>query len=176
MPVKYINDYLDKTLYTKSADKILKEQAEYLKELIIKYLKEYRDNITPKMYRRTGSLEKSIEVSSTIKFVNGKMTAYVFFNEKALHRSGYGIWAVKDGRGKYDDDIQDFNSKKSVNTAYLIDRGYSVKKPVWFRELENFGQREGSFFVEKAIAEFNRTNKYGIVIDISKDILTKREW
>lgn len=176
MAIKYINDYLDKTSYSKITDKILKEQADYLKELIIKHLKDYRFGLTPKMYRRTSSLEDSVEVSGTIRYVNGQLSAYVYFNEKALHRSGYGIWAVKDGREKYDDDIQNFSSKKSVNTAYLIDRGYSVKKPVWFRDYENFGQREGAFFVEKAIAEFNKTNKYGIVIDIGKDILTRREW
>lgn len=176
MAIKYINDYLDKTSYSKSVDKILKEQADYLKELVIKHLRDYRDGLPPKKYRRTGSLEKSVKVSTTIKYINGKMAAYVFFNEKALHRSGFGVWSVKKGRGKYDDDIQNFGSQKSVNTAHLLDRGYSVKKPVWFRDYENFGQREGGYFVEKAISEFNKTNKYGIVIDIDKDILTRREW
>lgn len=174
--LKYINDYLGKNVYTKQIDKALKEQAVYLQELIIKHLKDYRHNFHPKVYKRTGSLEESVEVSSTLKYTNGKISAYVYFNEKALHRSGFGVWAVKDGHGKYDDDIQSFENKKSVNTAYLIDRGYTVKKPVWFQTYENFGYRDGAYFVENAIDEFNKTNKLGIIIDKNSDILTRREW
>lgn len=180
--MRYINDIIDKgnvgvfkNSKGQSIEKMLLEQAKYLQQLINEYLKEYRRTFTPKIYRRTNSLEKSVVVSSKVKYVNGKLTAYVYFNEKALHRSGFGVWAVKKGRGKYDDDIQDFENPKSVNTALLINNGYTVTKPVWFADIPNFGIRKGNQFVEKAVNEFNKTNSMGIYIGKS-DIIKVREW
>lgn len=169
--MKYINDIIaDGSVYRnlkngkgKSLDRLLREQAAYLRELIGKYLREYRKVFSPKKYRRTGDLENSVAVSD-VKYIDGIPTIYVYFDEKAVHRSGFGAWAVKDGRGKYDDDVQTFDDDDGVNTAILINQGYVVSKPVWFREYENFGYRGGNGFVDKAIMEFNRTNSLGIVV------------
>lgn len=180
--MRYINDIIGKgnigvfkNEKGQSIKQMLLEQAKYLQELINKSLKDYRRNFNPEKYKRTGSLENSVVVSSKVKIVNGKLTAYVYFNEKALHRSGFGVWSVKKGRGKYDDDIQDFENPKSVNTALLINNGYTVTKPVWFADIPNFGIRKGNQFVEKAVDEFNKTNSMGIYIDKS-DIIKVREW
>lgn len=169
--MRYINDIVaNGNIYKglkngkgKTLEQLLQEQAVYLQELIYYYMREYRKAFTPKKYKRTGDLEKSVSVSS-VKYVGGIPTIYVYFNENALHRSGFGAWAVKDGRGKYDDDIQNFDSKDSVNVAILINQGYVVQKPVWFQEYENFGYRGGNGFVDKAVEEFNRANTLGIVV------------
>ena len=174
--MEYINDSMGKNIRKKSIEKQLMEQASYLQKLIVKHMTEYRGSFNPKVYKRNGSLMNSVSVSSKIKYENGMATVYVYFNENALHRSGYGVWAVRDGRGKYDDDIQNFSSKKSANTALLLNYGYTVKKPVWFAEKENLGYRAGAYFVEKAIEEFNATNPIGIKIDNKRDILQYREW
>lgn len=180
--MRYINDIIGKgnvggfqNANGKSVEKMLLEQAKYLQQLINKSLKDYRRNFTPIEYKRTGSLENSVAVSSNVRYVNGKLTAYVYFNENALHRSGFGVWAVKKGRGKFDNDLQDFDNPKSVNTALLINNGYNVTKPVWFADKPNFGIRKGNYFVEKAVEEFNKTNSMRIYIDKS-DIINIREW
>lgn len=178
--MRYINDVIDISAFKNSKGQTVKqallEQARYLKQLIEDNIKAYRNSYTPFQYRRTGQLENSLSVSADIKFNKGVYTAYVYFNENALHRSGFGVWAIKKFRGAYDDDIRAFNNPLSVNTAYLINYGYTVKKPVWFADIENFGKREGEYFVELAIDEFNKTNSMGIYIDKTSDIITVREW
>ena len=169
--MKYINDIIANGSVYKSLknskgqtlNQILEQQARYLQELINHFLREYRKMFRPKKYARTGSLENSVSVSE-VKYVGGIPTIYVYFNENAVHRSGFGAWAVNDGRGKYDDDNQNFDSDDTVNTAILINEGYTVKKPVWFQSYENFGYRGGNGFVDKAIAEFNKTNSLGVVV------------
>ncbi len=169
--LKYINDITaNRGVYKnlknskgQTLDQLLKQQARYLQELINIQIREYRKVFKPKTYKRTGNLENSVSVSD-VKYVNGIPTVYVYFNENAVHRSGFGVWAVKDGRGKYDDDNHNFDSDDTVNTAILINEGYSVKKPVWFAGYENFGFRAGKGFVDKAIAEFNRINSLGITV------------
>lgn len=180
--MKYINDIIKsgntksiKISNGKTLEQLLIDQAVYLQELIKKYLRDYRKAFKPKCYHRTGELEKSIKVS-VVKNAGSVYTVYVYFDENAAHRSGFGVWAVKDGRGKYDDDIHDFNSENAANTAILVNDGYTVQKPVWFKEYANFGYREGAHFVEKAIAEFNTTNSLGIRVDASDIIKGIREW
>lgn len=164
----------------KTIDQLLLEQANYLKSLILKNLRDYRKAFKPKRYRRGvhSKLEDSVEVSSKVKCVNGMYVAYVYFNEKANHRSGYGVWSVRDGRGKYDDDIQNADSDKNVNVAELINDGYAVNTPVWFKDIPNFGFRGGNGFIDRAVMEFNTTNSLGIVITLKDIIQGKgvREW
>ncbi|MCM1167420.1 MAG: hypothetical protein NC401_15545 [Ruminococcus sp.] len=183
----YINDIIKsgnigklKTAKGKTIDQLLLEQADYLKVLILKHMRDYRKAFKPKRYRRgvNSRLEDSVDVSSKVKCVNGVYVAYVYFNEKANHRSGYGAWAVKDGHGKYDDDIQNADSDKNVNVAALINDGYVVNTPTWFMYLPNFGFRGGNGFIDRAVMEFNATNPLGIVITL-KDIIRgkgAREW
>lgn len=183
--LQYINDIIKsgnvsklRNSKGKTLEQLLTEQAEYLKELIIKNIHDYRRAYKPARYQRKNNLENSVEVSSRIKCVGGVYMAYVYFNEKAVHRSGYGVWRINGSRNKFGNDDNDFDSDESVNVAYLIDRGYIVQQPVWFKDFENFGHREGNGFVEKAIAEFNRTNSLGIFITAS-DVIERgapKEW
>lgn len=183
--MRYINDIIKsgnvkslKTNKGKTLEQLLLEQAQYLKELILKNLADYRRAFKPQRYRRTGGLERSMQVSASVKCVGGVYTAYVYFDENALHRSGFGAWAVKDERGKYDDDVREFDRNDAVNTAVLINQGYVVYKPVWFRDYPNFGYRGGNGFVDRAIMEFNATNSLGITLDW-RDVIQGngvREW
>ena len=147
-------------------------QSAYLKRLIDKHLRDYRRSLTPAEYVRMGNLEKSVSVSN-IKCENNKYTVYVYFNENAVHRSGYVVWGID--AGKYDDDVQSFDSDESVNVALLINDGYEVKEPVWFREIKNFGIRKGNHFIDEAVKEFNRTNTLGIKL-VGKYITNDRKW
>lgn len=166
-----VNDIVKKTDVRKlklnngmTVEQTLLYEANRLKSLIEKYLKEYRKVFKPQMYSRTGKLEKSVKVSSTIETINGKLTVLVYFDENSTRRSGFGVWNNKDGRGKYDDP-QGYEDDDIVDLVPLINEGYVVYKPVWFQDYENFGFRGGSGFLDKAIMEFNATNTLGIVLD-----------
>lgn len=150
----------------------LLNQANLLRDLIRKHLVEYRRSFAPKKYVRTGNLENSVVVDSAVKVVRNRLQVLVSFDESANHRAGFGVWAVKDGRGKYEDDETSFDSGGNVNTALLLDEGYRVKKPVWFRDIKNFGYRKGAKFIEKAISEFNKINSMGLIVD-KNDIIIK---
>lgn len=156
----------------KTIEQNLLEQANLLRELIRKHLVDYRRSFSPSEYVRSGDLENSIVTDSTVQIVGNQLKVFVHFDENANHRSGFGVWSVSDGRGKYDDDDTNYESGSNVNTALLLDRGYKVRKPVWFKDIENFGHREGAKFVEKAINEFNKVNSMGITLSNS-DIIIK---
>ncbi len=161
----------------KSLSRAIAEQADLLRSLVEKYLREYLDNTHNARYCRTRDLSRSVKVESDITMENGRAVCKVYFDENANHRTGFGVWRVVDGHGKYDDDVKAFSAKegntRSVNTAYLLNYGYSVTKPVWFKDIPKFGQREGAHFVEDAINEFNAVNSLGIVLDPNKAIIKK---
>lgn len=156
----------------KTIEQNLLEQANLLRELIRKHLVDYRRSFFPSEYVRRGDLENSIVAESTVQIVGNQLKVFVHFDENANHRSGFGVWSVSDGRGKYDDDDTNYESGSNVNTALLLDRGYKVRKPVWFKDIDNFGYREGAKFVEKAISEFNKVNSMEIILSNS-DIIIK---
>lgn len=56
------------------------------------------------------------------------------------------------------------SNKKYANVFWLINDGYSVKKNVWFKHINNFGQRATQHYVERGIKEFNSINSYGMKI------------
>ncbi|MBD5128661.1 MAG: hypothetical protein HDT43_01865 [Ruminococcaceae bacterium] len=155
----------------KTLEQNLLDQATLLKELIQKHLKDYLRSHHPNRYIRSGGLENSVVVENSVRVVGDRLQVLVSFNESANHRSGYGVWSIKDGRGKYDDDDGSFSSGGNVNTALLLNNGYKVTKPVWFADVPNFGYREGAEFVQKAIAEFNRINPMGLILSDSDIII-----
>lgn len=108
----------------------------------------------PSMYIRTGSLQNSIKVDlDIINVYDNVFQMAVAFDESGYHESGDGI------------DGWDGNGQK-VNTAYLFNYGYIVKKDVWFKKIKNFGWRSPARFIEDGIEEFNKNNLLGIVIEI----------
>lgn len=113
----------------------------------------YRYGGTKHTYERTGALEDSLKVDDilNIRIVGNTIEIDVFFDDGAIHKSGDGI---KGWSGNGDE----------VNTAYLINYGYEVKKDVWFKDIPYFGYRSPANFVEDGIADFNATNTLGIKI------------
>lgn len=156
----------------RTVEQNLLEQANLLRELIQKHLREYQKLFPPSSYVRTGNLENSVVVDSKVQVVGDQLQVFVSFDESANHRSGFGVWSTRDGRGKYEDDGNSFDSGDNVNTALLLNEGYKVKKPVWFKDIENFGYRKGAKFIEKAILEFNKVNSMGLFLD-KNDIIIK---
>ena len=137
----------------KTLEQNLYTEAQRLKDCIQNRLDIYLASNPPAMYERTDGLENSLKVDDflSIKVVGNTIQINVFFNEGAIHQSGDGIngW-----NGNVD----------KVNVAYLLNYGYKVKKDVWFKDIENFGYREGGHFVEDGIDDFNVTNTLGIKI------------
>lgn len=135
----------------------LKDEADRLRDCIQDKLERYLAENPPSIYNRTGGLESSLQVEdfADIKIIGNNLSINLWFDENANHQSGDGIegW---DGNGE------------TVNTAYLLNYGYTVRKDVWFRDYENFGWRKAGNFIEDGIAEFNKTNILGIKIDVIK--------
>lgn len=158
----------------KTIEKQLKQAAEYLKELIKKHLQDYYNANPNKRYKRTGRLMDSVVADGVVSVemtpTGSTFCTYVRFDENALHRSGFGVWRDPAGGGKYDEDKYSFEDDV-MNVALGVNYGYTVQSPVWFRDYEKFGQREGAYFVERAIDEFNSNNTFGMFIDKNTDII-----
>ena len=153
----------------------LKKAAMDLKNLIEKYMRDYFTTHRSAEYIRTHNLEKSVDISNTVivepTLQGANFCIYVYFNEKALHRSGFGVWGDSSKNyGKYQEGSYGFGDDV-MNTAIAVDQGYTVQSPVWFKDIPRFGKRKGAKFVEKAIDDFNSQNKYGIFIDKVNDVI-----
>ncbi len=146
-----------KTSNGQSLDELLYIEAQRLKDCIQYRLDNYLASYSPVMYKRTGGLQSSLKVDSflNVKIVGNGLEIRLFFDENANHMSGDGIvgW---DGSGE------------EVNTAYLLNYGYRVKKDVWFKNIENFGYREAGCFVEDGVDDYNRVNPLGIKVTIKQ--------
>lgn len=142
----------------KTLEENLYSEANRLRDCIQNRLNLYLASNSPSVYRRSGGLKGSLKIDDILKIriVGNSLEVDLFFDEGAVHQSGDGIngW--------------NGNSDK-VNTAYLLDYGYRVKKDVWFKNIENFGWRTGGKFVEKGIADFNAANSMGIKVTVNKN-------
>lgn len=131
----------------------------YLKRCILNQMeKAFVKN--PKVYKRTGNLKKSLKVDdiASIKVTDGKLQIRLYFDENAWHKSGNQIKGWNgDGR--------------DINMAYYLNYGYKTKKDVWFKNIEDFGYRKETLYIEKGIDIFNATNKWNMFIDKEKDII-----
>lgn len=131
----------------------------YLKKCILNQMKKtLLDN--PKVYKRTGNLEKSLQIDNimNIKVIDNRLQIRLYFDEKAWHKSGNQIKGWNgDGR--------------EINVAYYLNYGYKTKKDVWFKNIRNFGYRKETLYIEKGIDVFNATNKWNMFIDKEKDII-----
>lgn len=139
----------------KTLEENLYIEAERLRSCIQARLDLYLASYKVETYERTGGLSRSLKVDDfmNIKVNGNSLEISLFFDENALHQSGDGILGW-DGNGE------------TVNTAFLLNYGYNVKKDVWFKKIENFGWRTGGNFIEDGIDDFNNTNPMGIKVNI----------
>lgn len=132
---------------------ILKGEADRLRDCIQHRLDVYLTSYTPKVYKRTHFLERSLRVDDIMNIYAVGKTLWidVYFDDSGYHKSGDGIkgWS---GNGE------------TVNTALLLNYGYRVKADVWFRDKEYFGWRRGGYFIEDGISDFLQNNPYGIIV------------
>jgi uncharacterized secreted protein with C-terminal beta-propeller domain len=145
----------------KSYAQVLKEEVVRLRNCIQNRLDEYMYSHPAKIYERTGRFQSSLRVEDfvDIKVVGTVIILNVYFDESGYHRSGDGLY------GWNSSDWQ--SNGETVNTAYLLNYGYQVKQNVWFKDIKNFGYREGAYFIENGIADFQLNNPYGIRIKIN---------
>ena len=141
----------------KTYEQVMREEVNRLYKCIQNRLDEYMLSYNPKLYQRTGALQDSLKVDDILNLkVTGKtMSLDIYFDDSGYHQSGDGIkgW---DGNGD------------TVNTAYLLNYGYEVKKDVWFKDIPYFGYRPAGHFIEDGIADFEKNNPYGIKIKVHK--------
>lgn len=137
----------------KTLSKTLYDEAQRLRDCIQKRIEEYRDEYSPVLYRRTDRFLEALQVEDIANiYVKGNSICIDLFfdNDKVMRKSGFGVW--------------DSDSTDEVNIAYLLNYGYEVKKDVWFKELHDFGYREGYHFVEDGISDFLQTTDLPIKI------------
>jgi hypothetical protein len=141
----------------------LQDEAERLRTCIQKRLEEYLDSHLPIEYDRTGGLRNSLQVDDflNVRVVGNGLEIDLFFDDGAIHPSGDGIRTTVGTEWQ--------GNGEEVNTAFLLNYGYEVKKDVWFKNIKNFGYREGAGFVEDGIADFNATNTLGIKITVKSN-------
>lgn len=131
------------------AEKILKEQSEFLAKCIRECIKGYYETYSPKFIGRytgrTYGLQNSISVSPEIDSNGNKYTGYLEFNEN----TSYGTSL--------------FGGSAGYKPA-LIDSGWRVSSDVWFKNIEHFGYYDGYGFIQKGIDMFNQNNPYKLKI------------
>lgn len=129
--------------------------AKQLKECIYERLSEYYYSYSPSNYSRSYSLLNSLEADNFVTVKGSTLIINVSFNDKANHPSGYGVWA-------------DYGST-NVNTAYLMNYGYTVNKPVWFKDIHHFGHKDPAHFIENGVRDFlDYYNRYNLSVEIHK--------
>lgn len=147
--IKYPNSNL-------TYEQILKNETKRFKDILQDCIDDYYNSYMPVVYKRGaygGNLREALTVDNVCKISsNGKtLTCSVLVDEDAIHES------ILDG--------------SEANAFWLINDGWNVKKDVWFKDIYRFGHYEGYHFVEKAVEEFERTDKYGIKVEVIRPLL-----
>lgn len=157
-----IDPYKLKAKNGKTYAQILKEETYRLRDCIQNRIDEYMRSHPAELYIRTGRFASSLRVEDimNMQIMGRTITLNVFFDESGYHQSGDGLY------GWHDTEWQ--GNGETVNTAYLLNYGYEVKKNVWFKDIENFGHREPAHFIEDGVADFESYNPYGIIVQIHK--------
>lgn len=134
-------------------EQLLRREAKRFKKILQRELEDAYYSYTPKKYVRTGDILASFDVDNVFTFnmINNTIELGIVINDNAFHQSifdGYGL----------------------ANTIMLLNDGYKVEKG-WHKDIEYFGYREGYHFIEKAIDEFENTNKYGLRVEFIRPAL-----
>ncbi|MNW59256.1 hypothetical protein D3C74_371640 [compost metagenome] len=119
----------------------LNEAARLMEKLLYKELQAYYDSYDPVVYERTFGLLNSLRVSPIVQRGNELVISVYFDRDSATHPSIFG------GANGY--------------TAILINDGWEWDNNIGIHRLSYFS---GAHFIEKAIAEFNKVNKWGFKV------------
>lgn len=126
----------------------LRYEQKRLLSLIQKHMSRWYASYTPTMYERTFGM-RSLYADEAIRVDIDKnaLTMTICFTDAAY---GQSLW-----------------NNERINKIELMNNGYAVKRDVWFKNIPNFGWREGGHFIEAAIDEFNKANYLGFKIDVN---------
>ena len=135
----------------KEYSKILKSEVLRLKNCIQNQIDNYYLSYTPLYYERTNKFRNSLMVEDFIDFnaINNRIEIKLYFNpDLAWHESLFS------DDGGY--------VPKLINDGWSWDEIISPN--------DHFSNYEGYKFIQKGISDYNKSNKYGIIIDF------KNEW
>ena len=127
----------------------LKAEANKLRNCIQLRLDDYYTSTESErsgLYNRTHGLLNSLEASQAIQVSVNPITwqIEIYFDEGAIGHSMF--------------------TGEKVNKAALINFGWRVRKPVWFKFIKNFGYFEGVHFIEDGIRDYVNKRPNGIKI------------
>jgi hypothetical protein len=122
---------------------------DYLKTHISRYFESYKSSgIIP----RTGQLLDSIQVN--IENINGKLQAHITFDSTKIMRDSI------------------FPEGEQGDVLLLLDKGWEVKKDVWFKDIEHFGYFDGAGFIASAIKDAEGDERFAnIRIELSEELM-----
>jgi hypothetical protein len=137
-------------------EQVLKKELHRFADILQQKIDEYFESYQPRVYDRGnhgGDLRHALTVDDVCELsATGKsITCRILINDNAIHNS------ILDG--------------SEANAFWLLNEGWEVQKNVWFKDIYRFGYYEGAHFVENAVDEFERTNKYGIKIEVVRPLL-----
>lgn len=126
----------------------LKHEQKRLLSLIQKHMTKWYASYDPVVYERTFGMRSLYARDYVWIDVNSKkLTMTICFTDAAYGKSLWG--------------------NEKINKIQLMNEGYSVKQDVWFKNIPNFGFRDGGHFLEAAIDEFNKANYLGFSVKIN---------
>lgn len=137
---------------TEMVEKILLDEAKRLKGYVNEFISRYYGSYSPSIYMRTGGLQNSFEVKTTVAFsaATGEASIKLGFEDYASKSVFKNL--LYDGFQGY-------------QIPSLVNYGWSVKSG-WHKNIPMFGSFGGAHFLEKAIDKFNASNPYGILVSI----------
>lgn len=129
-------------------------ETKRLKDIIQKNINIYYMKYNPNVYDRGnhgGNLRNSLSVDECCKISSTGMTMTIKVNDNAIHNSIF--------------------NKSKANAFWLLNDGWKVKKNVWFKDIYRFGHYGGAHFIEDAVEEFERTDRYGIKVEVIRPLM-----
>ena len=134
----------------------LQRHADILRDCINDRLKDEVYSVRdPKMYERTYRLMNALEVEVKPKWtiIDGKsfISLSLKYNELSKSEGLFG---------------------QEADLEVLLNEGYSVKKDVWFKSIEGFGYREPSYYIDKAIEDYQAkvSNPFPVRLHINDEV------
>lgn len=128
---------------------VLANEARRLYRLIQYKIDDYYNSYDPIVYNRTGDFRKSLYVEdiANIRVVGNSLVISMGFNQAlSMHRN------IFDGHNSF--------------VPLLMEQGWYAKKlEKQYGMIERFTRFGGIHAIRDAIEEFNRSNKYGIVVN-----------
>lgn len=130
---QYVNSSQGQQAVFKATEQLLKNEVRKLQDCIQRHINAYYASYDPTVYDRTEGLKTSTVMEDVVVMLDG-MSITISFGDGARGTSMFG--------------------GGTVNKAELINYGWEVKKPVWFKDKERFGHYEGYDFIGKGINDY----------------------